>query len=204
MFLLKKYTACLLLLSIISIATTACEEDISVPKPRAYPRVDYPAKVYKPFDAAYCNFTFDQPAYATIERDTTFFGGKVRNDCWFNLDIAALNAKVYFTYNQIGSRADFDRFVQDAYEMTNKHNVKASYIEEIPIERKADQVYGIVFNVEGPVASAYQFFLTDSTHNFVRGALYFNTQARPDSLAPVLNFMKADVNRMIQTLKWRS
>lgn len=63
-------------------------------------------------------------------------------------------------------------------------------------------MYGVVFNVEGPVASSYQFFVTDSTRNFLRGALYFNTQARPDSLAPVMEFMRKDLDRMVETLKW--
>jgi len=71
------------------------------------------------------------------------------------------------------------------------------------VQRPAQRVYGIVYNVEGPAASPYQFFVTDSTHHFLRGALYFNTQARPDSLAPVAAFMKADVNRLIETLKWK-
>jgi gliding motility-associated lipoprotein GldD len=86
--------------------------------------------------------------------------------------------------------------------MTNKHTVKATYIDEQPIHRSADRVHGVIFNVEGPAASSYQFFLTDSTKNFVRGALYFNTVARPDSLAPVVKFMREDLNRMVTTLKW--
>jgi gliding motility-associated lipoprotein GldD len=86
--------------------------------------------------------------------------------------------------------------------MTNKHNVKASYIEEFQVDRPEDKVYGVVFNVEGPAASTYQFFLTDSTKHFVRGALYFNTEARPDSLAPVAAFVREDLDRMVMTLKW--
>ncbi len=181
---------------------TACEERIAVPKPRAYPRVVYPEKVYKPFDASYCHFTFDMPVYAAIERDTAFFDEKPRDDCWFNLDVPSLSATIYCSYYPLKGRKDFDELVRDAFEMTQKHNIKASYIEEIPVHRPADQVYGIIFNVEGPAASSYQFFLSDSTRNFVRGALYFNTKARPDSLAPVVEFMKKDLNRMVETLRW--
>ena len=181
----------------------ACDGYTPVPKPRAYPRVVYPEKAYKAFEAGYCNFTFEQPVYAKIEQDTAYFDEKPKDECWFNIVVPELNAKIYCSYYPINSRADFDKFVSDAFEMTNKHTVKATYIDEQPVHRAADHVHGVIFNVEGPAASSYQFFLTDSTRHFVRGALYFNTIARPDSLAPVVAFMREDLNRMVETLKWK-
>ncbi len=187
---------------LLALGLWGCEDYTSVPKPRAYPRVIYPEKAYKPFHETYCGFTFDQPLYATIEHDTTFFNEKAKDNCWFNITVKQLNAKIYCSYSPIHSRKDFDELVKDSYEMTNKHNVKASFIEEFQVDRKADHVHGVVFNVEGPAASSYQFFLTDSIKNFVRGALYFNTEARPDSLAPVVEFMREDLDRLVETLKW--
>lgn len=189
--------ACLLLFA-------ACDEEVAVPKPRAYPRVIYPEKAYKPFEGTFCDFTFEQPVYARVERDTLFFGQKPDSDCWFNLDVPALNAKIYCSYYPVSNRKRFDELVQDAFTLTQKHNIKASYIDEMPIHRPADRVHGILFSVEGAAASSYQFFLTDSTQHFLRGALYFNTQTRPDSLAPVIDFMKKDMERLIGTLQWKS
>ncbi len=180
----------------------ACEEYVPVPKPRAYPKIVYPKKEYRPFDQSYCGFTFDAPVYAVIERDTSFFEERPQSDCWFNIEVPELNASIHCSYYPVTSRARLDELVQDAFTMAQKHNIKANYIEEIPVHRDAERVHGIVFNIEGATASSYQFFLTDSTKNFLRGALYFNTQARPDSLAPVQAFMQADVNRMVSTLKW--
>lgn len=180
----------------------ACDEYVPVPKPRAFPRVIYPEKAYQPFKQTGCNFSFEAPKYAVIERDTTFFEEKIKNDCWFNIAVPTLNAKIHCSYYPITGRARFDELVQDAFTMAQKHNIKASFIEEIPIHRPADHVHGIVFAIEGAAASSYQFFLTDSTKNFLRGALYFNTQARPDSLAPVLAFMRKDVNKIVETLRW--
>ena len=192
----------LLMLLAFACSQWGCEDSTPVPKPRAYPRVDYPQKAYTRFDADYCNFTFDMPVYATIEHDTTFFDEKAKDDCWFNIQVKQLNAKIFCSYYPIRNRAGFDELVKDAFEMTNKHNVKASYIEELTVNRPADHVHGVVFHVEGPAASSYQFFLTDSTKNFVRGALYFNTEARPDSLAPVVRFMREDLDRLVGTLTW--
>ena len=181
----------------------ACDDTLTVPKPRAYPRVIYPEKAYKPFDASYCDFTFEQPVYAQVEQDTTFFGKKPNSNCWFNLVVPSLNAKIYCSYSDIKSRKDFDDLVEDVFRMTNQHNIKASFIDEIPIHRPSDNVHGLIFHVEGAAASSYQFFLTDTTEHFFRGALYFNTKTRPDSLAPVINFMKQDVERLVETLKWK-
>lgn len=191
------FVCCLMLLS-------ACEEHVSVPKPRDYPRVVYPEKKYKPFQTDFCAFTFDQAVYAEVEQDTSFFGGRPESDCWFNLNVPTLNAKIYCSYYPVTSRKRFDELVEDAFELTQKHNIKASFIQDIPVHRDSDHVHGIVFNVEGPAASSYQFFLTDSTRHFMRGALYFNTQTRPDSLAPVIEFMKQDLDRLVSSLKWRN
>jgi hypothetical protein len=47
-----------------------------------------------------------------------------------------------------------------------------------------------------------QFFLTDKKNHFFRAALYFNTQVRPDSLAPIYEFVKEDVFKLIETFEW--
>ena len=86
--------------------------------------------------------------------------------------------------------------------MVQKHNIKASYIEEFPIQ-KSESVLGFAFNIEGPAASPFQFYLSDNKQHFLRGALYFNTQARPDSLAPIFNFVKEDIMKMINTFEWQ-
>jgi gliding motility-associated lipoprotein GldD len=192
----------LIFIFLYALTLTACDDTLSVPKPRAYPRVIYPERAYKPFDEKYCAFTFDQPVYAKIEQDTSYFGQAPANACWFNMVVPQLNAQLHCSYFPIRNQQGFDELIKDAFELTNKHNIKADYIDEIPIHRPADRVHGLLFKVEGSAASTYQFFLTDSTRHFVRGALYFNTPTRPDSLAPVIRFMKQDLDRMVNTLRW--
>jgi gliding motility-associated lipoprotein GldD len=185
------------------LAFTACDEEAPVPKPHAYPKVDYPTRAYKPFDANYCQLAFEQPVYANLVRDTTFFDQKAGSDCWFNLEVPQLNATIHCSYYPITNRQRFDELIADAAELANKHNIKASYIEEVQFQNPAQKVYGMIYNIEGPAASPYQFYATDSVRHFLRGALYFRSQARPDSLAPVVAFMKQDVNRLVKTLKWK-
>ena len=181
----------------------ACTEKAPIPKPRAYPRVVYPERGYVRADADYCAFTFEQPKYAIMVRDTLFFDEKPVSDCWFNLEVPSLNAKIYCSYYPVKSRADYDKLVADAFEMTNKHNQRASYIQDYRFDRPEARVHGMIFEVDGPAASSYQFFVSDSSRHFLRGALYFETKAKPDSLAPVVAYMKKDVDHMLETLIWR-
>jgi hypothetical protein len=46
--------------------------------------------------------------------------------------------------------------------------------------------------------------MTDSSKNFLRGALYFDTKVANDSLAPAIAYMKKDIMHLINTLQWKS
>jgi len=190
-----------LLLIALFINATSCEEPIYTPKPRGYPKVVYPEKNYKQFAEDYCTFTFEQPTYAIIEQDTTFFSGRSKNDCWFNIRMDQFAATIHCSYVPISKDDPFEKLREDAFVMANEHIVKANYIDEIPVDTKHG-VKGMAFDLEGPVASPFMFFLSDEKEHYFRGSLYFNTRSDPDSLAPVIKFVKEDLSHMIRTFKW--
>ncbi|MCB0662148.1 MAG: hypothetical protein KDC24_05385 [Saprospiraceae bacterium] len=180
---------------------TSCEDPVLSPKPRGFPRVDFPDHAYKDFGKDFCDFDFEMPVYAQIEQDTLFFEEKPKHPCWFNIYYPQFDSRIHCSYSEADSPEALEGLKADAFDLAGKHNVKANYIDELPIQ-KPDGTTGIVFDMEGPVASPFQFYLTDGKKHFLRGALYFNTQAKPDSLAPVTEFIKADVMQMINTLTW--
>jgi gliding motility-associated lipoprotein GldD len=92
---------------------------------------------------------------------------------------------------------------EDARSFAFKHTVKATSIDQGIIYNPDRKIYGIYYTIDGNAASSVQFFLTDSTRNYIRGALYFNTEPRLDSIQPVLDFVKKDVNVMIKSFKWK-
>jgi gliding motility-associated lipoprotein GldD len=69
--------------------------------------------------------------------------------------------------------------------------------------RTPNGISGIFFTVEGNAATAQQFFVTDSTEHFLRGALYFNVTPNADSLSVVNDFLGADMKHLINSLKWK-
>lgn len=182
----------------------ACGEDVlPVPKPRSYPRVFYPERAYERASPEYCPFTFDRPTSATLRQEETFFEETPPDECWFDLRLAeSLNGSVHFSYYPISSVADFEGYRDQAFKLTGKHMERASQIEEIVISRPENRVYGVAFDVAGPAASPFQFFLTDSTEHFLRGALYFDARVNPDSIAPVAEWAKEDIFRMVESFRW--
>ena len=181
---------------------TACSDNDYTPKPRIYPKVEFPAKAYKAFDATYCDFTFEQPTYIKIIQDKTFFDTLPKHPCWFNIDYPTLGGTLHCTYSAIDQKNTVNKLINDSYRMAEEHTKRAEYIDERAVHNPTDNVYGLLIDIGGPAASPFQFFLTDSTNHFFRGSLYFNTRPNPDSLKPIVNFVKEDIEKMVKTFKW--
>ncbi|MBK6391788.1 MAG: hypothetical protein KA109_00690 [Saprospiraceae bacterium] len=174
-----------------------------IPKPHAYPRLDFPKGENRLVSENYCPLQFEFPTYGEIKQEQSFFDEKPSDPCWFTISVPALNAAVYCSYGKINAQKGFDQYIDDAFKLVAKHDIKAEYREERKITNAANQVYGMAFELDGPVATPYQFYLTDSLHHFFRAALYFNAQVNPDSTRPVLEFMRRDLQHMQSTFEWK-
>ncbi len=190
------YRRCILFLITL---LAACNSGYS-PKPKGYFRIDFPEKKYQVFNEPGYPYSFEYPAYGTVLKDSAFFNEATENPWWINIDFPQFNGKVHISYKKVGA-SKLDKLVNDAYTMTNKHNVKASSIDD-SLMTTPNNVHGIFFKVGGNVATANQFFLTDSTTHFLRGALYFDAAPNEDSLGIVNRFLLEDVRHLINTFKW--
>ncbi|MCC8172861.1 MAG: hypothetical protein LIO65_00175 [Odoribacter sp.] len=56
--------------------------------------------------------------------------------------------------------------------------------------------------MEGNTASPAQFFVTDSVKHFLRGALYFNERPHNDSLAPVIDYLRKDIEVLMESISF--
>ncbi|GEP93117.1 gliding motility-associated lipoprotein GldD [Chitinophaga terrae (ex Kim and Jung 2007)] len=186
---------------LLLLALVACD-NVPTPKPRGYFKIRFPERKYKKFDMPDYPYTFEYPEYANIVKDTSFFGEAPENPYWINVDFPSLNGKIYMSYKIIGGKNTFSKLVDDAFKMTYKHTYKASYIDENAIHTN-NNVMGTFYEVGGNAASSKQFFATDSTRHFLRGALYFDATPNADSLAPVSKFLEEDMWHLVETLQWR-
>lgn len=191
-----KKAALLIILALI-IAACGNNHDYS-PKPRGYYRIVFPEKAYQSY-VSNCPFTFEYPKYAVIEPDKKA-GAK---PCWLNMQFPQFNGTLHLSYEHIASKKEFDLLIEDAHKLSFKHTVKATGIDEGVIRYPEKKVYGIYYTIDGNAASSVQFYLTDSTKNYIRGALYFNSEPKLDSIQPVLTFVRKDVDAMIKSFKWK-
>ncbi len=190
-----------LLLVVMLFSFEACHSPVN-PKPRGYFRINFPKKSYRKFQKPGYPYTFEYPTYATIERDTSFFGGKPENPWWIDIVFPDFDGKIYLSYKKIGQKYSLNRLVNDAYKMTYENSLKADNIVREAFQTP-NNVTGLMYKVSGNAATARQFFATDSVRHFLRGALYFYATPNADSIAPVVSFIEKDMWHLLKTLKWK-
>jgi gliding motility-associated lipoprotein GldD len=193
---------------LITICFVSCkEEKVFIPKPRIYPKVEFPERKIIKFNKDFCAFSFDYPDYMSFEQDTVFLMRNAPHACWFNLNLPSLNGSVHFTYTDLRKcdsiSACLHKVYNDAYKMAQEHIPKANALEDFIINNPDKNVYGVLFNIEGHVASPFQIVMTDSVNHAVRAALYFKSRPEADSMAPIIEFVKTDIMNMLNTFEWR-
>ncbi len=167
------------------------------PKPRGYLRLDLPNHRYKTFDEAK-NFSFEYPEYAVVEIDSS----RPEAYDWYTIQFPSMKASLHLSYKKVNN--NLPKLLEDAHTMAFKHLPKASGIADSIFFIPEHQVEGLFYLISGKgVASPIQFYLTDTTRHFLRGALYFNFLPNNDSVAPVIQHLKTDINHLVSTLEWK-
>jgi len=179
----------------VLLSVNSCNPD-STPKPRGYFRISLPEKNYYPF-LSDCPYRFDLPTYSQIQKDE-----EVNSEpCWLNIGFPQFKATLHISYKKVNGNLNI--FTEDSRSFVYKHTLKADAINEKTILYPQKNLYGILYEIRGNAASSLQFFLTDSTCHFLRGALYFNVKPNKDSIAPVLEFLSKDISHLIETFEWK-
>ena len=186
----------IIILITLTIFFISCGET-PVPRPRGFFRIDLPESSLITFDNAY-PYSFKYPDYAV----PVVKNNNPVQSYWLNMQFPPFNGTLHISYKPVNS--NLGNLIEDAHSMVMKHIPKSSGIEETLLLFPAHNVYGTAYHINGSeAASPYQFYITDSTRHFIRGALYFNTLPNNDSLAPVISFLKKDIEKIISTLQWK-
>ena len=175
----------------------ACTSDY-VPKPNGYNRIDLPPTAYVSL-ADTLPYDFEYSEYATLYPDTSYNA----EPYWLNIYYPNYAANIQLTYKPVNDDPKrLATMLEDAYQLTANHQIKASSINEAVVGTPSGKK-ALVAELTGEVPSQFQFYITDSTRHFLRGALYFRTATANDSLAPVIEYIKKDMIHLINTLEWR-
>lgn len=176
----------------------ACRENQYVPKPKGFNRIDLPQHQYQLIENSY-PYQFEYSQHAQIKPDTSWMA----EPHWIHLVYEDLGADVQLTYKDLNSdQQKLRELLEDSYKLTGKHQIKAYAIEESIVTTPKGHT-AVVAELSGEVPSQFQFFSTDSTRHFLRGALYFPTATKNDSLQPIIDFIKVDIIHLLNTLEWK-
>ena len=182
-------------LVLLAVGLYSCESNW-LPKPPGYNRIDLPKHSYQKLEQGY-PYQLDFSTYSRVEADSFNLNEKE----WINLNYPDFGAKVHLTYKKIDQNTDFKILSNDAFNLTAKHHIKAYGIEEA-ILLTPNGYSAVVAELTGEVPTQFQFFVTDSTSHFLRGAVYFNTALKNDSLAPIIEFIKIDMAHLINSVNF--
>jgi len=174
----------------------ACTQSYT-PKPKGYNRLDLPSAEYQPSpDSLPYQFEYSKHAklrpysHAPDEKD------------WVEIVYPSLHAYIHVTYKPLNKNKALKEFMNDAYKLTSKQQIKAYSIDEMTVKTPSGKT-ATLSEIAGDVPTQLQFTMTDSAHHFLRGALYFRSEVKNDSLAPAIDYMKREVMQFVNTLKWK-
>lgn len=203
----------------ITIFLAACNSAYTSKK-TGYFNIDFPEKKYQLFDEPGFPYSFEYPTYAQIVKDSTYFDANPENNFWRNIDFTNFNAKIFLSYKAVGGKAlykikmpdgkykdsiginAYDKMINDAFNLTSKNEDVATSKKD-SLFKTANNISGLLFKLGGNAATQRQFFMTDTTTNFLRGALYFYASPNADSVKPMVDFLQKDIDHLIETFKWK-
>lgn len=174
---------------------------VSTPKPYGYYRITVPDTAYGDFRHATGNAQLSTYPYTfALSRNAIV---QPRNDepYWINIFYPALDATIHCSYKPVYK--NLRELTNDALEFVYRNASYATSIPERDYMHPEANVYGVLFDLEGNTASSCQFFVTDSTHHFFRASVYCNCPPNADSLAPVYEYLRTDIVKMVETFEWK-
>ncbi len=175
---------------LLTLTVVSCKDDV-LPKPSSYLRLDYPEANYVNFENN-CPFSFEMNEGAIIQGE---------KNCGFSITYPKMKATIYLTYKPVNG--NIEKLLKDAQKLTYEHVIKADDILEQPYLNPQKKVYGMFYQVDGNAATNSQFYVTDSTKHFITGSVYFYAKPNFDSVMPAASYIKNDMQRLMETLKWK-
>lgn len=171
---------------------TSCKQE-TLPKPYGEVRLQYPEAEYQKFIST-CPYSFQYSTLALKKPKDSL--------CAYNLYYPKLKATIYLSYEDV-PKDGITSLIRDAEKAVYEpHTKRAEYIEPKLIVRDNDKVYGTLYELGGESAMNFQFHVTDSTKHFLRGSVYFKSHPKPDSLTPAVDYIRKDVEKLMETVQW--
>ena len=184
-------------LLLISMLVSACEAYVPYPRKYAYARIELPSDFgYKQFNETYCPFTFEYPDFGEVSRSMS-------DSCWADISFPLFDCKWHFSGRNIpASGKTRSEHFEEYRRLIYQHTRKATQIQPTPFEANAGD--GVKFEIYGNVGTPQQIFFYDKEEqDIMMMSFYFQTATKNDSLQPVIQFMKKELDHMLESFQWK-
>lgn len=190
-----------LLIILILVFASACDEKNPVPKPSCYLRTDFPPHSYSSYNVknALLSYAFDISDLFSLRQNVA-----EKKYGFQEFDLGPLNGTLLIYSKRFESKDSLIKLINAANDLVDEHKIKADGIDFNQLIDGKKKVYGTFFTLKGNVATNYQFYLTDSMSKFVRGEILLNCRPNYDSLRPTLDYLRIDLNRMMESFQWKN
>lgn len=175
---------------ILLICLVSCQEKGPLPKPKAQLRLEYVLGNDKKVETSNFEFFYNDNALIDKKKDNSFV-----------ISYPEMKGAIFISYKKVDN--NLSKLITDAERLSYEHAVKADGIHPQVFSNPEKKVHGVLFEVVGNAASQSQFFATDSTKHFITGSLYFYTKPNYDSIYPAAAYLKEDIGKIMESLKWK-
>ena len=169
-------------------------EKTYIPKPPTFLKIELEERSYENY-LSDCDFMFTKPDYFNPKKAQ-------QGTCNLDIDLTRHNGTLHLSFIEMDTT--LNAYVNYAIDKVDEHKVKATAIKDTNFINTSNNAYGTFFELQGNVASPFQFYLTDSTNHFMSGVVYFNARPNYDSILPVLNYVKEDLYQLMESFEWKA
>jgi len=163
-----------------------------MPKPKGMLALTYPEPSYTSWSSS-CPFEFPHNVQARINS---------QENCFFNIDYPQMRARIYMSYFDL-EQHNFSDLWTDVQTRLLEHSKRDVRINESSYQNIGAKVYGRFFELQGDAPSNLHFVASDRDKHFMTGVLFFETEPNYDSLYPAIQYVKKDLKKLTEGLRWR-
>lgn len=185
-----------LIILLVIFILVGCDDEVLIPKPPTYLRLELPDHKYTELQDD-CSYDFKIASIYSVEK----VPDDQENSCHRRINLGPLNGMAFIRYWDMTEPLSY--YVNNANDEVDRHKIKATNIHDENIINSEERVFGTFFQLEGDVATPFQFYLTDSTSRFLYCEVLFNSTPNYDSLKPSLDYLKIDIDTLLSTFKWK-
>ena len=166
---------------------------------------------YLPREKGFLRLEFEKPTYETFSSESSSLNF-IYNDAYSSFEIVS-DDKIVLRYKDIKidivlsdveleNLSSFEESRRNFYMFLEPHRKKSNQISMKEFTSVDNKRFAKVFEMRGPIASPLQFYVTDSTNNFLFGSMNVTEKSDYDSIYPSIMYVKNDIFSIIESVNW--